>query len=101
MSYGLNDHDVKQIRAIFSQFPATEKVVLYGSRAKGTYKNGSDIDLCIFGKNLTKSTLYEIDLALDELYLPYSFDLSLYTELENKELKDHITRMGIIFYQVE
>ena len=74
------------------------KVILYGSRAKGNYKNGSDIDLCFFGKDLTKDIIYKIDLVLDDLLLPYSFDLSIYKDLENQELKDHIDRIGTVFY---
>ena len=98
MKYGLEDRIIEQICAVFADFPAIDKVILYGSRAKGNYKNGSDIDLCFFGKDLTKDIIYKIDLVLDDLLLPYSFDLSIYKDLENQELKEHINRIGTVFY---
>ncbi|MBS0626813.1 MAG: nucleotidyltransferase domain-containing protein, partial [Verrucomicrobia bacterium] len=47
MRYGLNELTIQKITDVFTKFPSIEKVVLYGSRAKGNYKNGSDIDLCL------------------------------------------------------
>ena len=99
MKYGLEDRVITQIQSIFTQFAQIEKVVLYGSRAKGTYKNGSDIDLCLFGKQLDRTLLYKVEDLLDDLYLPYSFDFSIYEDIENQDLKDHINREGIVFYK--
>lgn len=95
MRYGLKEEVVKQITDVFARFPDIEKVLLYGSRAKGTYKNGSDIDLCLLGNNIDLTLLSKIDLALDELFLPYSFDLSIYNNLSNPDLISHIDRVGI------
>ncbi len=50
MDTGLNAHDTEKIRAIFKKFPQIDKVILYGSRAMGTYKPGSDIDIRLFVK---------------------------------------------------
>ncbi len=80
------------------KFPQIEKAVLYGSRAMGTYKPGSDIDLSLFGKSLTQNLIWKISQELDDLLLPQVFDLSLFESLDNPELKDHIVRVGIMFY---
>jgi len=71
-----------------------EQVVLYGSRAKGNYKEGSDIDLTVKG-NLTFDNMVKMSVNLDELNLPWKIDLSLYNQIENKNLLDHIDRVGI------
>lgn len=99
MKYGLEESVIMQIHSVFAQFPAIHKAILYGSRAKGTYKTGSDIDLCLFGTDLTLPLLYKIEEALDDLLLPYSFDLSIYDHLVNQELIAHINRVGIPFYE--
>ena len=71
-----------------------EQVILYGSRAKGNYKEGSDIDLTLKG-NLTFDDLVKMSVTLDDLNLPWKMDLSLYSQIENKDLLDHIDRVGI------
>ena len=71
-----------------------EQAILYGSRAKGNYKEGSDIDLTVKG-NLTFDDLVKMSVNLDDLNLPWKIDLSLYTQIENKDLLDHIDRVGI------
>lgn len=72
---------------------------MYGSRAKGTYRAGSDIDLTLFGEALTYIQLDRIETEIDDLLLPYTVDLSLYTQIENTDLLDHIQRVGQVFYQ--
>ncbi len=98
MDTGLNEEATSKIRAVFKKFHQVEKAVLYGSRAMGTYKPSSDIDLSLFGKNLTQDLIWTIAQELDDLLLPQMFDLSLFETLDNNELKDHIARVGIIFY---
>ena len=99
MKYGLKYGVLESIINIFSKYIKVEKVVLYGSRAKGNYKNGSDIDLTLIGKNINIQDLNEIHLELDELYLPYSFDISIFEKLENIDLVEHINRIGITIYE--
>lgn len=101
MRYGLPDDVLKKIIDTISQNPKIKKIVLYGSRAKGNYKRGSDIDVALIGNDLNVEDLNKIDLdlELDELYLPYSFDLSIFEKIENKDLLDHINRIGAIIYQ--
>jgi predicted nucleotidyltransferase len=98
MRFGLKEQTIEQITKTLMQFPFIEKTIVYGSRAKGNQKYGSDIDLCLFGKGLDQQTLYRIETALDDLDLPYTFDICSYDALSNQELKDHINRVGVPFY---
>lgn len=99
MPFGLPEHAVESIRAVFRAHPDIEEVILYGSRAKGNCDHGSDIDLACRGNGLTQSKLNGIRHELDELLLPYSIDLSSLESISNTELLDHIARVGIVFYQ--
>lgn len=80
--------------SVLTQYPAVERAVLYGSRAKGNYKPGSDIDLTLFGVGLTSRLCATIAEALDDLLLPYTIDLSVFAELKHPELEAHIQRVG-------
>ncbi|BBO80288.1 nucleotidyltransferase domain-containing protein [Desulfosarcina ovata] len=95
---GLSTACVDKIIRIFERYDDIETVVLYGSRAKGNYKLGSDIDLTLKGKGLNLSILNKISLELDDLLLPYTFDLSLYDHIKQPDLIDHIQRVGKVFY---
>jgi predicted nucleotidyltransferase len=99
VKYGLKMSTLEGIIDVLSRNPKIEKVVLYGSRAKGSYKNGFDIDLALVGKNINIEDLNKILLELDELYLPYSFDLVIFERIENEALLNHINRVGITIYQ--
>ena len=94
---GLELSVIQKIRGVFVGYPQIEKVLLYGSRAKGNYRPGSDIDLTLIGEQLTMSHLMQIENELDELLLPYKIDLSLLHKIESRELIDHIQRVGILF----
>ena len=74
-----------KIKMVLCSHKNIENVILYGSRAKGNYKEGSDIDLTIKG-----------NLTFDNLSLPWKIDLSLYNQIENKELLEHIDRVGVV-----
>ena len=98
-SMGLSAATLEQICTTLARFPQVEKGVLYGSRAKGNFKPGSDIDLTLRGEGLTLSLLGDIDMALDDLLLPYEIDLSIYDQLGHAELVAHIDRVGRVIYQ--
>ncbi|WP_229215888.1 nucleotidyltransferase domain-containing protein [Dyadobacter frigoris] len=70
--------------------------MLYG--AKGNYKNSSDIDLTLKGKQLTLFILGKVDEQLDDLLLPYTFDLSIYHQINSPELLHHMNRVGKLFF---
>ncbi len=101
MDFGLSSSVIKKLQAEFESFPEIEKVVIYGSRAKGNYREGSDIDLTFFGESLDLRKLQKIELAIDDLFLPYKFDVSLFQQISNADLIDHINRVGKVFYEKE
>jgi predicted nucleotidyltransferase len=99
MKYGLSLNNLDKIVDIFKQFPEVEAALLYGSRAKGSYKQSSDIDISLKGKKLNLSSLSRINNMLDDLMLPYKFDISIYHQIYNLDLLDHIKRVGNTLYQ--
>jgi len=101
MKFGLSEETIQKIQSVFSKFPEIEKAILYGSRAKGNFKSGSDIDLSLEGKNLNHDLLTSIASELDDLLLPYTVDLSIYTSLHHQELEEHIRRVGVLFYALK
>ncbi len=90
---------IDQINQVFSNHREVDLVVLYGSRAKGVFLPGSDIDLSIKSDTLTTSHLMQIENQLDDLLLPHKIDLSLFNHIENAALLDHISRVGKVFYK--
>lgn len=99
MEFGLNDKTLGLIRTVLSTFPEIDQVILYGSRAKGTFKNGSDIDLTLIGNNLNQSILFQLMDKIDDLMLPYSFDISIFEQVSNPEFRAHVNRVGKPFYE--
>jgi uncharacterized protein len=99
MKYGLTEVTVDKIHSVFARFPEIDKAVLYGSRAKGNFKTGSDIDLTLYGEALTPDLRATIAAALDDLLLPYTIDLSIFDELNHAKLREHIERVGVVFYE--
>lgn len=99
MPFGLKQNQINAINSIFKEYNAIERVIIYGSRAKGTYKPGSDIDLVIEGNDLTFSELMSVENKLDDLLLPYKIDLSKKTSISSEELLKHIQRVGKVFYE--
>ncbi|MFY8161000.1 MAG: nucleotidyltransferase domain-containing protein [Candidatus Kapaibacteriota bacterium] len=99
MKFGLKDETILKIQSAFIKFPGIEKVVIYGSRAKGNYRNGSDIDITLFGKELSHQILLRLMNEIDELNTPYMFDISIYDTLSSETLKEHIDRVGLVFYE--
>ena len=100
MQYGLSVQTLKKIRAVLVRYPQVEAAVLYGSRARGDYKNGSDIDLTLQGGDaLTHTLLSRIANDLDDQLLPYTIDLSIFKNIRNPEMVEQIRRVGVAFYK--
>ncbi len=99
--FGLSLSVTEAIQSVFQNHKEVSEVVLYGSRAKGNYKKGSDIDLSITKGLVDASLLFRLEDELDELMLPYKIDLSVYEQIDNERLKEHIDRIGILFYESE
>lgn len=97
--FGLPETTTDTIRRILAEVPAVEKAVIYGSRAKGNYRPGSDIDLTLFGAGLDLDMLGQITARLDESPIPYQVDLSIFDRLDHAELREHIERVGKVFYE--
>ncbi len=99
MKHGLSDSTVEKIRGVLARHPEVERAVLYGSRAKGTAKKGSDIDLTLHGgPGLNGAALGRIHHELDDLLLPYGLDVSIFSDIEDAAVREHIRRVGVVFY---
>mgnify|MGYP001125031995 CR=1 FL=1 len=98
MRFGLDEKIIRQIKDIFKKYPQIEKAIIYGSRAKGSYAGGSDIDLVLKGSGLNLTVVNKVCMELDDLMLPYTFDVSAYDQITNQDLIDHIQRVGRVFY---
>ena len=97
--FGLKEATINKIMAVFEKYTQIDKILLYGSRAKGNYRNGSDIDLTLIGDQLNYSQLSSIESDIDDLFLPYSFDISIFKDIDNPDLVEHINRVGVVLYE--
>ena len=98
MRFGLDEETIQMINRVFEKYPQVEKAIIYGSRAKGNFKRGSDIDLVLKGSGLNLSVMNKIRNELDDLMLPYTIDVSNFDQIANTDLIDHIQRVGQVFY---
>ena len=99
MKYGLPDRTLSTLNSIFQKYPGIKQVILYGSRAKGNYKTGSDIDISLkTGNEFTFTNLLRITGDFDDSDIPYFVDVSVYESLSNPDLKAHIDRVGKTIY---
>jgi len=91
---GVLPDEIERLRCIFEKVDSVKSVILYGSRAKGTHRDGSDIDLVLKGNGMTTRQLLDICAEIDDLLLPYQVDLSILDHIDNAALMDHIHRVG-------
>jgi uncharacterized protein len=98
---GLSESVLTRLQGIFAAQPAVDQVILYGSRATGTARRGSDIDLALRGRDLAYRDLAAIANQLDDLLLPYKIDLALEASIDNPALREHIEREGILLFARE
>ncbi len=101
MEFGLKDSEINALRETLASIPEVEEAIIYGSRARGTNRISSDIDITLKGRNLTYLQLALLDAKIDDLYLPYFVDLSLFSMLKNEDLIDSIAREGKVLYRNE
>lgn len=97
--FGLNKEALFRIRTVLSEFPQIEQAILYGSRAMGRQRPGSDIDLTLIGADLDQRVQDKLSWQLDDLLLPWQFDLSIHHHIDNSDLLAHIDRVGKVLYQ--
>lgn len=100
MRFGPKEPVILDICSVLERYPQVQGAILYGSRAKGNYKSGSDIDLTLLGgEDLNDAVLANIDADLDDLLLPYTFDLSMLRQISDPDVLGHIRRVGVVFYE--
>ena len=97
--YGLPLATIEQIHGVFRQFPKIERAVLFGSRAMRKGRHNSDVDLALYGEELTAQDAIDIAAALDDLPTPYKIDISCFATLTHGKLRDHIKRREVVFYE--
>lgn len=99
MKFGLSDKVIDEIHGVFCKHPEVEKVLIFGSRAKGNYRAGSDIDLAVIGNNIDYKLLLKIGCEIDDLELLYGVDLLDYQPKKITPIGEHIDRVGQVFYE--
>lgn len=100
LRFGLTEKTIAEINDVLAQHPEVDQAILYGSRAKGNYRRGSDIDLTLVGESdLTLNVLFRIMDEIDDLLHPYMVDLSIFRHISDPDVIDHIQRVGALFYQ--
>lgn len=98
--YGLLEQDIQYILKAIQTFEEIESAILFGSRAMGNNKKGSDVDIAIRGKKVTDQIIFQLDDLLNEVYpLPYFFDIVHFEKITNQNLVEHIKTYGKILYQ--
>ena len=95
----MTDAELQLLCSLFARHKEIEQVILYGSRARGTHKPFSDVDITLLGIGLTRSHLSRLMADIDESSLPYFFDISLFAKLTNPDLIEQIERTGVVLYQ--
>ena len=100
MKFGLSDTVIKELQDVFRRHANIEKVLIFGSRSKGNYRAGSDIDLAVIGKDIDYNLLLSILCEIDDLDLLYTVDLLDYQKKKGTPIGDHIDKVGQVFYAV-
>lgn len=93
-TFGLSDHALKLLREFFSADPRIERAIVYGSRAIGNFRNGSDIDITLDAPGMDFDGFVRLCAEIDDLMLPWQIDLSLLSHIDNPDLLKHIARVG-------
>lgn len=99
MSFGLTEVHLNVLRTIFQKYPLVNQVKIFGSRAKGSYNDRSDIDLVVVNSPIDRFTLSKIQMEFYESNIPFMLDIQLFESIKNQELVEHIQRIGKIIYQ--
>ncbi len=96
---GLSAGDLQLILDAAITLPEVRQLILFGSRAKGEYKAGSDVDLAVKGEAVTDDTVIQLtDLLNEEKPLPYFFDVVNYHSISEPALLRHIDRVGVLLF---
>lgn len=96
--FGLYVGTLEKILNVLQKYSEIQRAIIYGSRVKGNYKPGSDIDIALDAPTMSFSTQFKLENELDDLLLPYKIDLSTIHNIDNPALLDHIQRVGVVVY---
>jgi predicted nucleotidyltransferase len=99
VNFGLNDSTIDRLQEVFRRYNEVDEVIIYGSRAKGNFRNGSDIDITVKGKGINRKIMSNIWQDIEDLNFPYKVDLSDFDNLNTPNLSAHIERVGKVFYR--
>ncbi len=99
VDYGLPSSDKEALIAEISKNKKVEEIILFGSRAKGTFQNGSDIDIALKGNKLGLQDILNITLEVEKLLLPWKLDLVIFSRIKEPALVEHINRVGVTLYK--
>ena len=97
--HGLTIEELELLCSLFTRQKEIEQVILYGSRAKGTHKPFSDVDITLLGIGLSRSHLNRLMADIDESSLPYFFDVSILNKITDLDLMEQIEKTGVVLYQ--
>ncbi|MCX6274245.1 MAG: nucleotidyltransferase domain-containing protein [Bacteroidetes bacterium] len=98
--FGLTEAALKVIVGKIAPHPEIEKAVIFGSRAIGNYKNGSDVDIALFGSDVSFKLTADISAELNEhTTQPYFFDLLNFNSIDNDDLKRHVNDFGKVIFE--
>lgn len=98
VKYGLSQWTIDDLSGVFKKHPLVSKVIIFGSRAKGNYRPGADIDLAVVGSGIDFKELLSINSDIDALGLLYMVDLVDYSKEKGNPIGEHIDRVGKVFY---
>lgn len=97
--FGLQEWELSELRDCLRNVPEIRRAVVFGSRAMGNYKEGSDVDLALFGEDLSFREISRILNEMEESSFPYVLDLLIYDRIDNPKLREHIDHFGRELYQ--
>ena len=97
--YGIPRADLEALISELKNNNNILEIILFGSRAKGTFSNGSDIDIALKGKELSLKDILDATCEVEKLLLPYKLDLVLYDRINEPDLVDHIDRVGVSLFR--
>ena len=99
IKFGIPEGDLEALISELSKNLKIDEIVLFGSRAKGTFKNGSDIDIALKGLRLNLNDILDVTSDTEKLLLPFKLDLVIFNRIKEQALIDHIKRVGIVLYK--
>lgn len=97
--FGFDNNIIKSFQKVFAKYPEIERACIFGSRARGNFKRTSDIDIVLYGNNLTHTINTKVFYDLEDLYLIYKIDLINFNSLKDDDkLKENIVNEGVEIY---